>query len=101
LCFKSLQSHSYRVALKTSSASRPLPPPPLLSLFNIFALAINCINVAGVAVRWLAAHHMLKASSYASAAAAAPSPLQQYDLAQSALDSIDLSRDKAHYQVHP
>ena len=88
----------YRVALKTSRLSRPLPPT-LLSPFNVFAAVVNCGNLAGLAMRWLAAYYMLQASSYASAAAAAPSPLLQFTLAQSALDSIDSSRDTAHYQL--
>ena len=84
----------YSVALRTS------PAFPSRRLFNLVAVALNCLSAAGVALRCVAAHYRLQAAAAAAAAVAPSASLSDfYRLLASFLRTVDEGRRFASYQL--
>jgi hypothetical protein len=91
----------YSVAQKISPVVHPLLRALCFSSssFNFVLISINCINVAGIVLRWLSAHHLLQASVFASSILANSIDEPDLDDLLLFLKSIDTARTFASYQL--
>jgi hypothetical protein len=91
----------YSVAQKISPVVHPLLRALCFSSssFNFVLISINCINVAGIVLRWIAAHHVLQASAFASSILANSDDESDIGDLLPFVKSIDAARTFTSYQL--